>query len=129
MKRNNYKTKQKEQILQTIIDKKEFSIKELELLLPHIGQTTIYRIVNKLYKDNELIKLVNKNEVRYQYIKKCDCHHHMYLKCSICGEIKHINCDFIDEVKKHIKTDHDFEVYIDDLILNGICQKCRKKAK
>ena len=130
MKKNEYNTKQKEQILNAIKEKKNFTIKELELILPQIGQTTIYREINRLSMNNQLIKIVNKNSViSYQYINKCDCHHHMYLKCSECGEMIHIDCDFIDKLKKHIKLDHGFELFTDDLIVSGKCKKCWKKGK
>ena len=130
MKKSEYNTKQRELILDNIKKRTDFTIKDLEISLPEVGQTTIYREINKLLKSGELIKIIkNNSNTHYQYINKCNCDHHIYLKCTICGEMTHIDCEFINDIKKHIKLDHNFKMNTDNLIFNGICQKCCNKEE
>ena len=41
---------------------KDFTIKELHNMLPDVGLTTIYRLVNKLEEDGCITKIGNDNE-------------------------------------------------------------------
>ena len=89
-KRTNYNTKQKDEILDTIKKmNKAFLIKELYVKLNEkVGLTTIYRFIDKMVENEELYKYIGEdNNTYYQYLEKCDCNNHFYLKCINCGKL------------------------------------------
>ena len=70
-----YNTKQKDIIFNVIKNqKKEFTIKNLyNDLNRNVGLTTIYRLVDKLVKEEKLSKYIGKDNITYyQYLKECD---------------------------------------------------------
>ena len=133
MERNNiYKTKQKELIMDKIINTKdEFTAKDLYLSLnKEIGLTTIYRFIDKLVSEDILIKNIHSdNSIHYQYLEKCSCDNHFFLKCNSCGSMIHIDCDCIDDLSNHIKNEHKFKLDKEHIIINGLCNKCSKEGK
>ena len=123
----SYNTKQKDLILDIIKSKnKEFTVKDIyEDLDKKVGLTTIYRLIDKLILDGLITKNVSDNITYYQYLEKCEHDNHFYLKCEICKEVKHIDCDCINELYDHIKNEHKFNLNKEKIIINGICNKCR----
>ncbi|MBQ6282598.1 MAG: transcriptional repressor [Bacilli bacterium] len=121
-----YNTKQKDKILDIIMKKEhEFTIKDIHTEIPEVGLTTIYRLIDKLVENNSINKYIGKDNITYyQYLEKCDEDNHFYLKCEKCGDIIHIDCDCISELKNHILNNHKFKLNKDHIIINGICDKC-----
>ena len=127
--KETYNTKQKKSILEIIKEqKKEFTIKEIHnQVKDSCGLTTVYRLIDKLVEEGIVKKIVTKNIVHYQYLEKCDDENHFYLKCNNCGTLIHVDCQCIDEIKKHIIKEHKFKIINDNLIFNGLCEKCLKE--
>ena len=126
--REFYRTKQKDIIINKIKEYNgEFTVKEIyEALNKEIGLVTIYRLVDKLVKDNSLAKIIGKdNIVYYQYLEECESKNHFFLKCELCGVMEHIDCDCIGELSEHISKKHSFSL-TNHLIINGICKNCEK---
>lgn len=129
--RDSYKTKQRELILRNIKSyKNEFTIKELFTKLNEknqtIGLTTVYRTVNSLVKKRFLAKNIGSDgALRYRILEKCEHVGHCLLKCESCGELTHADCNELDELSKHFKTKHHFEIDQKDITIHGICGKCR----
>ena len=123
-----YNTKQKEEILDIIKkEKHEFTIKDIYSKLSGIGLTTIYRLVDKLVEDKIINKTIGKDNITYyQYLEECSCDNHFYLKCEVCGDMIHVDCDCIEDLKNHIKKEHSFKPTSDHIIINGLCKKCSK---
>lgn len=121
-----YNTKQKDKILNVIMNyKHEFTIRDIHNKIPNIGLTTIYRLVDKLVLDGRLNKYITKDNITYyEYLEECDNNNHFYLKCDKCGNMVHIDCDCINELKSHIFKNHNFKLNKDHIIINGICDKC-----
>jgi len=128
---SNYNTKQKELILKFIKkQKKDFTINDIyEGLDKKVGLTTIYRFVDKLIEEGLISKFINNNITYYQYFEKCDEDNHFYLKCSNCGSTSHIDCDCINELSNHISKNHKFRLDKENIIINGLCEKCIGKLK
>ena len=123
----SYNTKQKDLILDIIKSKnKEFTVKDI---YKKVGLTTIYRLIDKLILDGLINKNVSDNITYYQYLEKCGSDNHFYLKCEKCKEVKHIDCDCINELYNHIKIEHKFNLNKEKIIINGICRKCIKGVK
>jgi len=131
MRSEFYNTKQKDIILNTIKNyTKEFTIKDLyKKLNENVGLTTIYRLIDRLVKENKLSKYIGKDNITYyQYLEECHEDNHFYLKCVKCGDMVHIDCDCILDLSNHIVKKHHFEPSKEHIIINGICEKCNRKG-
>ena len=131
MKRNEYNTKQKELILNLVKNKKDlFTSKDIyeELLVKKIkvGLTTIYRYLDELEKNNLIKRYSIDNINYYKYLEDCECDNHFYLRCTKCGEIKHVDCDCLSELLNHITKNHQFIMEDKNIMINGLCMKCTK---
>ena len=126
--RNSYNTGQKEELLDIIKNMNcSFTVKDISNKTD-VGLTTIYRFIDKLDKEGLLSKEVGSdNTTYYQYLEKCDCDDHFYLKCSNCGELIHVDCECINELSEHIKKKHNFKLSKEHIIINGLCSKCSKR--
>lgn len=129
MERSHYHTKQKQLLLDIIQEFScEFTVKELYQRTNGVGLTTIYRYVESLEKEGKIKKMINNGIVTYQYLEKCEKDNHFYLKCNHCGFMIHIDCDCINELSQHIENKHSFQINKEQLIIPGICKKCREKV-
>lgn len=134
-KRNSYHTKQKEQVAQLITQKtREFSVKDLFDELSNtgagIGLTTVYRAVDKLYKDGHLCKNVGEGgTIYYRYLRQCDNSGHCYLECRVCGKMTHIDCRLVRELGQHLALVHHFIADHKNVIIHGLCEKCSLKER
>lgn len=130
MQRNDtYNTKQKELILKIIKkQKKEFTVKGIyEEVKDKTGLTTVYRLIDRLVEEGVIEKTIGKdNKPKYQYLEKCDEDNHFYLKCKNCKTMKHVDCDCIKDLSKHILINHEFITSKENIIINGICKNCQK---
>ena len=107
-----------------------FTIKELKEYFDNknykIGLTTIYRLINELEENNVVKKYYDENNVaHYKFTKDCVSEHHFYLKCVKCNTITHIDCGCINEFQNHILKKHKFLLDSKNIILEGLCNKCR----
>jgi Fur family ferric uptake transcriptional regulator len=92
-----------------------------------VNKTTIYRYLDKLTADNILMKYVaDKGEKSgYQLVgNDSGCHEHLHLQCTKCGRVIHMNCEFMEEITKHIEEHHGFKLSCGNSILYGLCDKC-----
>ena len=127
MKRDNYKTKQKDVIINEIKKhNNEFTIKDIYNELDGVGLTTIYRLIDKLVETGTVNKTIGKDNITYyQYLEECSNDNHFFLKCESCGLMEHVDCDCIEDLSSHILKEHKF-CLSDKIIINGLCPKCRK---
>lgn len=136
MGKSEYSTEKRTKILEylKIQSDKSVSIKEIEDYLRteknmSISVSTIYRYLDKLALDGVVLKHYNEdsNVSTYQYGKpNLACHNHLHMKCSNCGKIYHMDCEFMNELKNHIYEHHSFLLECKKSMLYGICDKCQK---
>ena len=132
-----YKTKKRELILEYLLQNKDTSVtvKDIEYFLakntdvkPNI--TTIYRYLEKLMADGCLMCSEEAGKKYYQYIAPDNtCKRHLHMKCTGCGKVLHMNCDFMDEFEKHIKGDHGFTINYKNSMIFGVCESCKAENK
>ena len=94
--------------------------------------TTVYRYLDKLAAEQRVMKYVAKKGERavYQYIDDAHhCHEHIHLKCTRCGQIFHMDCHFMDEVRQHLQQEHGFTLQCEGSILYGLCRDCAEKER
>jgi Fur family ferric uptake transcriptional regulator len=92
-----------------------------------IGQTTIYRHLEKLAEDGKVRKYVlsEGKSACYQYINQEACREHFHLKCEVCGGLIHLDCDFLNVIQRHVRENHDFEINMLKTVFYGKCEKCK----
>lgn len=131
---NNYSTSKRAKILDYIMSNpdKDVTVKDIQQYLQaedlSVNITTIYRYLDKLEKDGRVLKRVddNGNKASFQYIEpENKCHDHLHMKCSGCGLIIHLDCEFMNHFQEHILEDHNFVIDFKPSILYGLCEKCR----
>jgi Fur family ferric uptake transcriptional regulator len=92
-----------------------------------IGQTTVYRHLEKLADAGKLRKyvLLDDKTTCYQYIDhNKNCREHFHLKCERCGALFHVDCDFLDTIKKHLLRQHKFQINLLKTVFYGTCKSC-----
>ena len=126
--KENYNTEQRKLIKEFLVSNKERFINVQEILdymknkNEPVGETTIYRFLNLLEK-NDCVRTEIRNHTKYyQYISN-DCMTHFHLKCKKCGKTIHLECNTFEEVNKHIKDKHKFDLD-HNTIIYGTCNKC-----
>lgn len=131
-----YKTVTKQLVIDFLKSKAEttVSVEEIKNYLSenenNANITTIYRILDKLYENNLLMRFSDEKKKRYTYkyvSNESMCREHIHLKCSNCGKIVHLDCEHSDEFIRHIYNEHGFLLRCDNAILYGLCKNCLKK--
>ncbi|MBE6836328.1 MAG: transcriptional repressor [Ruminococcaceae bacterium] len=128
-----YNTKQQDAILSVLKSTKgkHITADEIYLKLIHqgkaVGKTTIYRHLEKLTADGTVRRFATGDNSGACYqLSSSHCNEHYHLKCSECGKLIHVECDFLDELAKHLMTDHSFELDKCKTVLYGKCKDCRE---
>ena len=131
-----YKTNNRSKIMEYLIANRDkaVSISEIDDFLKAekyiVNITTIYRYINKLEEDHQVLKYVDMESGKTTYQLKQDesnCDEHLHLKCQKCGKVFHLDCDFMEEIKKHVRKDHGFNMECHNSVIYGVCQNCNRK--
>lgn len=131
-----YKTKQRDQIMDCLIQNKNRHVTADEIMSALnkektlVGKTTIYRYLDKLVSQGIVRKYIIEEGKRacYQYMEQgTSCNEHFHLKCTDCGQLIHLECDYLDEMNSHIKDHHGFCVDHSKTVLYGQCGFCAGK--
>lgn len=130
-----YNTKPKEYIYSFLEGhkNKRFSIKDLNDWLIdnnyNVNLATIYRNIDKLVKENVLLKHQNVDNgyATYQYIENNNCLLHFHFECKKCGKMVHLGQFESNEFLKLIQKKLFFTVDPQNTYLTGICNDCNKK--
>ncbi len=95
----------------------------------NIGRTTVYRQLDRLCDEGKATKFFSgeNNSCCYQF-RSDECSRHYHLKCSSCGKLIHTQCEFLDNLSRHIFNDHNFTIDDSKTVLYGICKDCGKEC-
>ena len=127
-----YKTKQGERIFEALIKNEErhLTAEEICAILKAegtaVGTATVYRNLEKLVSEGKIrrYRLDEGESACYQYIGDGTCHEHFHLKCMQCGDVIHLECDYLDELNSHLLDHHGFNLDRTKIVLYGLCAKC-----
>ena len=92
---------------------------------PQISLGTVYRDLNQLVQNGLLIKIPVANGSD-RFDGRLDEHYHMI--CDGCGEVFDANIDCFSDIDAKIMQETGFCIKGRQLIMNGLCGKCRKEA-
>ena len=90
--------------------------------IPMISLGTVYRNLNVMSENNEILRLEVNGEFRYD-ANNCG---HIHLICTKCGQIedKQFEKNFLEKFNLG-----KFDVHCYSLIVKGICEKCFRRKK
>lgn len=92
-----------------------------------IGKSSVYRLLGELCY-METVRKFRSAERQcnvYQYIgASCDCRDHFHVKCTKCGQIRHLDCNATLDFARHLLSDHGFSVDCGRSMLYGVCAVC-----
>lgn len=130
--RDDYKTKQREAILRALKENSTHqSAGDIILRLKEsgvkIGTATVYRTLERLLADGYIKRLVPEGAsgACYQYLGSRECSEHFHLKCTECGALSHLSCEFMHELEAHISSEHGFTISSGRTVIYGLCAKCK----
>lgn len=138
-RRNEYQTKQGTQLLDYLRSHAGRHITAAELIQAlaaegtPMGAATVYRRLEKLEAQGLVRRfaLDDRGSACWQYIDpeapQSDCHAHFHLKCTVCGELFHLDCDHLQEIASHVETDHGFAIDPSRTVFYGVCAKCNTR--
>ncbi|MDR1251595.1 MAG: transcriptional repressor [Treponema sp.] len=127
----NYHTRQGQHILDYMrsLGDRHVTVNQLvryfEDIKDGIGQTTIYRHLERLAAEGTIRKYTVSGGACYQYISdNTKCREHFHLKCEICGSLIHEDCELLDEIELHLRVGHNFQINVLKTIFYGTCKTC-----
>lgn len=94
-----------------------------------VGKSTVYRHLEKLTKEGTVKRFVmhDGESACFQYVGNGCAKNHYHLKCSVCGKLLHVECEYLDNVAKHIYNHHGFTLDEESTVLYGVCAQCAGK--
>ncbi len=137
MSAGTYNTKQRALILSVLTNNKgvDLTCEEIADMLKcngtPVGKATLYRYLDKLTVSGEVRKVlsIDGKSATFQLIDKTlSCQNHMHLKCTGCGKLQHLSCEFMYEVNEHIFKHHQFTIDNTQTVILGLCDKCKESG-
>lgn len=133
-----YNTRQRELILECLMNSGGRHITAEDILEylkekdTPVGKSTVYRYLEALTEQGVIRKYTIEDGIGacYQYVgNPGGCQEHYHLKCSRCGRVFHVSCEFMDGINSHILKAHDFRVDSGKTVFYGVCGACGKKEE
>lgn len=131
MKRAEYKTSQKEKLLQYMKENEGSHLSASDVYHGlaekgiRIGLTTVYRNLDKLAEDGDVVKyIVDENSPACYVYGQTEEHTDCHCRCLSCGQIIHLHCEEVDRLEEHIRKDHHFYVDPRRTVFYGLCESC-----
>ncbi len=127
--KNDYNTKQKSAMLDFLKKNSACHITAADIVNAlrengtKIGTATVYRHLDRLVTDGFVKKYITDSGACYQYSGECHGNH-FHLKCTGCGTLFHVDCDFLESLAPHILEHHKFTVDNTRTVMYGTCEKC-----
>jgi len=133
-----YRTRQGELILECLKERgtrhatAEDILADLKARGASVGQTTVYRNLDKLVQQGVVMRYAGAEGqgACFQYAGCMeDGHAHYHLVCSECGQMIHLECNYMDELTAHMLEHHQFCVDKFRTVIYGLCKQCAAKRK
>lgn len=90
--------------------------------IPHISLGTVYRILNELAENHQIVRITTKSGV--DHFDRLEEKKHQHFICNNCGkiiDIFHSNCSYLEEELKNFRIE-DIEI-----TFTGLCNDCVRK--
>ena len=137
--RGSYNTLKKESVLDYLIanNARHITADELVEALAQdgtkIGRTTAYRHLESLTKQGIVARFQTESGgcTCYQYTggKKENAPSQLHCVCTKCGNLTHVSCEMLRELRSHFEREHAFLLDDARTVLYGLCANCRKEEE
>ena len=99
-----------------------------------MGLATVYRQMDRLVQEGMARKYVldANGSACYEYIGEdaaAGCRTHFHCKCEMCGELIHLDCDTLRDMRAHLLERHGFQWDFGKTVFYGVCARCRAGAE
>ncbi|MCR4587988.1 MAG: transcriptional repressor [Lachnospiraceae bacterium] len=135
--RPTYKTKQREILMDYLENRQGVHItagdvcEYLKMQGATIGQSTVYRQLERLVDEGKLNKYVldNNTPACFEYVGEEHkegaetCYH---CKCEKCGKLIHLHCEELNEFREHLYQEHHFRMDPRRTVFYGVCEDCQE---
>ena len=99
---------------------------ELKPQNTNLSLATVYRNLNQLAKFGEIKKIEGlSGQVHYDH----NNHEHFHLICVDCNKIVDLSPEIAESLKKTLKIQNEFEILSYDILVKGLCKKCKAKDR
>jgi Fur family ferric uptake transcriptional regulator len=92
-----------------------------------VGLATIYRQLEKLEEAGRIHRVPTEEGALYQYCPHPADGGCFLLRCEDCGRIVHLDCSHLEELYRHLESEHHFRIDPRRTVLTGLCQTCAQK--
>lgn len=129
-------TPQREATVRVLLENEEdhLSAEEVFMLVkdkfPEIGLATVYRTL-ELLSELHVVEKMNFGDgvARYDLRNDSVHHHHHHLICVQCGTVDEVLEDWLIPLEERLEKEFKFTVIDHRLDFQGICHRCKDKAK
>jgi Fur family ferric uptake transcriptional regulator len=95
-----------------------------------VNQSTVYRTLDRMTDNGVLVRFKTASSGNYYYRisdehNNCDAHLHM--QCRKCGKVMHLDCAFMDEIRKNLMKQYGFTLECNGSTLSGLCRNCKEE--
>ena len=101
-------------------------IKFMEIKMPGVNKSTVYRTLDLLEKSGSVVKSEIDSHFIYHHAE--DGHHH-HLVCRSCGQSIHCHEDVFSNVKNTLAGQYGFNADLKHIMVSGLCKECRDKNR
>jgi len=92
---------------------------------PNIGKGTVYRNLNILDEEKEILKIqISNGPDRFDFTLK----EHYHVRCVKCQDVMDVDMDAISDMQDRIKDKHGIKFLNYDILFEGICPACQKMS-
>ena len=122
-------TPQRRLIIDLIHDKvshltAEEIIRHVQEQMPGVNKSTVYRTLELLEKSGCVYKSEIDNQVIYHH---ADDGHHHHLVCGRCGKSIECDEDITVPLGQELEKKYGFHAHFQHLVIEGLCEDCRRK--
>ena len=95
-----------------------------------VGLATIYRQLEKLEAAGRIHRVHTQEGSFYQYCPHAPAEHPCFLlRCEVCGRIVHLDCTHLEQLCRHLESEHHFLIDPRQTVLTGRCQSCAERKE
>lgn len=122
---------QRERIFRAVVESCEHPTanmvyEQLKADMPRLSLGTVYRNLNQL-ADAGRLKKIPLADGSCRFDKTTESHSHII--CEVCGCVADVHLPSLQALEQVIEDETDFTLRSYDVVLRGVCGKCRKLAE
>lgn len=92
---------------------------------PKPGDSTVYRLLNKMTKEGALRRTTRQGSRQYVFeISDAGCREHLHLRCLSCGKTIHMDEEETRRIAREVVRDSAFALDEVNTVLLGTCAEC-----